>query len=282
MSIFPSRKGQDQIAVMISAEDRLPTAIAEAWSHRGLVLAFLLRDIRVRYKQTVLGTGWAVLQPLLTMIVFTFVFGRLARVPSEGMPYPIFAFCGLLPWQLFARGLSRSGNCLVDERYMLTRVYVPRLIMPLSAVLSGVVDFAVGVMVLLALLFHYGITPGPTALMLLPWCLLTLVTALGAGLFLSAWNVKYRDVGHMLPFFLQLWLFVSPVAYPSSLVPVRWRFFYSLNPMAGAVEGFRHALAGSQAMHGTEIWKASLCAGLLLAMGMSCFVHMDRTFADVV
>jgi lipopolysaccharide transport system permease protein len=277
-----ARSINDRLTVIDSARPPFVSTLTEAWKRRRLVGEFLLRDVRVRYKQTMLGVGWTVLQPLLTMVVFTFVFGRLARVPSEGIPYPIFAFCGLLPWQFFARGLMRSGNCLVEERYLLTRVYVPRLILPASAVLSGLVDFGVGFLVLLALLFQYGLRPTPAIFMVAPLLLLAFVTTLGAGLLLSALNVRYRDVGYTLPFFVQLWLFVTPVAYPSSLVPADWRFLYGLNPMAAVVEGFRRALAGSTATSWETIPAPALCAGFLLLLGLACFLRMDRTFADVV
>jgi lipopolysaccharide transport system permease protein len=256
--------------------------LADVWERRQLIGEFLRRDIRVRYKQTALGAAWAVLQPLMTMAVFTLVFSRLAKVPSEGIPYPVFAFCGLLPWQLFARGLLRSGNCLVEERYLLTRVYVPRLILPASAVLGGLVDFGVGFAVLLGLLLYYGRRPTPAILLTAPLLLLALATTLGVGLLVSAWNVRYRDIGYTLPVFVQLWLFVTPVAYPSSLIPSSWRFLYGLNPMAAVVEGFRRALAGSPAMSKAAILGPSACAGAVLVAGLACFLRMDRTFADMV
>jgi lipopolysaccharide transport system permease protein len=257
-------------------------AIGEAWSRRSLVGEFVRRDIRVRYKQTVFGAAWAVMQPLLTMLVFTFVFSRLAKVPSEGIPYPVFAFCGLLPWQLFARGVQRSGNCLIEERHLLTRVYVPRLILPVAAVLGGLINFGVGFLALVALLLGYGRRPAPDILLLAPLLLLALVTTLGAGLFFSAWNVKYRDVGYTLPLLIQIWLFVTPVAYPSSLVPAHWRFLYGLNPMAAVVEGFRGALAGGATMGGTAMAASSACACAILLAGLACFARMDRAYADVV
>jgi homopolymeric O-antigen transport system permease protein len=273
---------RDQFTRIDSAHNTFLSSLVEAGKRRCLVGEFVRRDIRIRYKQTMLGASWAVLQPLLTMVVFTLVFGRMAKVPSEGIPYPVFVLCGLLPWQLFARGLVRSGNCLVEERYLLTRVYVPRLILPASAVLAGLVDFSVGFLVLLAMIIHYGVGPSMSILWVVPLLLLALITTLGAGLFLSAWNVRYRDVGHTLPFFVQLWLFLTPVAYPSALVPAGWRFLYSLNPMAAVVEGFRRALAGSA---GTDTGMAlgpALCASALFLLGLACFLRMDRTFADVV
>lgn len=275
-------EARDRVSVVDSACIPALSALANAWRRRGLVVEFLRRDIRVRYKQAVLGAAWAVLQPLLAMVVFTFVFGRLAKVPSEGIPYPVFALCGLLPWQLFARGLLRSANCVVEERYLLTRVYVPRLILPAAAAGSGLVDFGVGFVVLLALLLHYGRRPAPAMLLVAPLLLLALATSLGVGLFLAAWHVKYRDVGYALPYFVQLWLFVTPVAYPSRLVPARWRLLYSLNPMAAVVEGFRWAVAGGPAMAWRAILAPALCAGAMLIIGLACFERMDRRFADVV
>jgi lipopolysaccharide transport system permease protein len=256
--------------------------LSGAWERRRLVGVFLARDIRVRYRQTMLRGAWALLQPLLSISAFTFVFGHVAKVPSEGVPYPVFVFCGLLPWQLFARGLVRSANCLVEERYLLTRVYVPRLIPLLTAVLSGVVDFGAGLIVLVALMICYGARPSLAILWVGPLLMLALVTTAGCGLLLSAWNVKYRDVGYILPFFIQLYLLITPVAYPSSLVPAAWRFLYGLNPMATVVEGFRYALAGAAATNEGTVLAPLLISGISLLLGLICFLRMDREFADVV
>jgi lipopolysaccharide transport system permease protein len=262
--------------------DQLSFGLAEFWKYRNLLYLFIWRDIKVRYKQTVLGAAWAVLQPFLTMVVFTLVFGRLAKVPSDGVAYPVFVLSGLLPWQFFAHALLRSGNSLVLERYLLTKVYVPRLIVPVSAVLSGLPDFGVAYTVLLALMFHYGISPARAALTVLPFLLLAVATALCVGLFLSALNVRYHDVGYTVPFFAQLWFFITPVAYSSSLIPQRWRALYELNPMTGVVEGFRWAVLGGQPAPWSMIIASAAGVGVLLLLGLLYFQRMDRTLADVI
>jgi len=256
--------------------------LSEFWKYRDLMYVFVWRNLRVRYKQTLLGTGWTVLQPFLTMVVFTLVFGRLAKVPSGGIPYPVFVFCGLLPWQFFAQALIRSSNSLVEERYLLTRIYVPRLILPVSGVLSGLPDFGVTFAVLLGIMFYYGISPNVAMLAVLPLLALAVATALGISLFLAALNVRFRDVGHTIPFFTQLWFFVTPVAYPSSLVPERWHVLYKLNPMAGVVEGFRWALVGSTETTGALLIASAGAVAVLVALGLIYFQRMEKTFADVV
>jgi len=256
--------------------------LSELWKYRELLYVFVWRNLRVRYKQTLLGAGWTVLQPFLTMVVFTLVFGRLAKVPSGGIPYPVFVFCGLLPWQFFAQALIRSSNSLVEERYLLTRIYVPRLILPVSGVLSGLPDFGVTLAVLLGIMFYYGMSPNLAMLAVLPLLLLAVATALGISLFLSALNVRFRDVGHTIPFFTQLWFFVTPVAYPSSLVPERWHVLYKLNPMAGVVEGFRWALVGSTETTGALLIASAGAVAVLVALGLIYFQRMEKTFADVV
>jgi lipopolysaccharide transport system permease protein len=272
----------NRLTVIRPSHGTLSFGLSEFWGHRKLLYVFVWRDIKVRYKQTALGAAWALLQPFLSMVVFTMVFGRLARVPSAGIPYPVFVFCGLLPWQFFAHGLVRSGSSLVQERYLLTKVYVPRLILPVSAVLSGLPDFAVAFVVLFGIMFHYGLTPTFTALMVLPLLLLSVATSLGVGLFLSALNVRYRDVGYTIPFFTQLWFFVTPVAYPGSLVPERWRILYELNPMAGVVEGFRWAVVGNIGAAWTFILASAAGVTILFGLGLLYFQRMDRTFADLV
>ena len=276
---IPSR---GSATVIIPASSGLLTGLSDFWKHRSLLYVFIWRNLKVRYKQTFFGAGWTVLQPFLTTVVFTLVFGRLAKVPSGGVPYPVFVFCGLLPWQFFAQGLIRSSNSLVEERYLLTRIYVPRLILPVSAVLSGLPDFGVTFVVLLAMMLYYGIAPTAAMLAVLPLLALAVATAVGASLFLSALNVRFRDVGHTIPFFAQLWFFVTPVSYPSSLVPERWRTLYQLNPMTGVVEGFRWALVGSPEATGNALAASVAVVALMVAAGVIYFQRLEKTFADVV
>ena len=254
--------------------------LGELWRYRELLIFQALRDIRVRYKQTVLGAAWAILQPVLTMVVFSIVFGRLAGIPSGDVPYPIFAFCGLLPWQLFAYALTHSSNSLVENAQTLKKVYFPRLILPLASVLTGLVDFVIAGLVLVALMFYYGIVPGWAVVTLPLFVLLAVAAALAAGLWLSALNVLYRDVRYAIPFLAQLWMFATPVAYPSSLVPERWQALYGVNPMAGVVEGFRWALL-NQSAPGPMLLVSVAATALLLTGGVFYFRRVERSFADV-
>lgn len=256
--------------------------LRELWEYRELLYILIWRDLKVRYKQTGLGVAWAVLQPLLTMVVFSVFLGGLARVPSDGLPYPVFSFAALLPWQLFTRALTESGNSLVTNQQLLTKVYFPRVIIPLSTVLSGLVDFSIAFIVLLGLMFYYGIVPTVAAFTLPLFLLLAVTTALSIGLWLSALNVQYRDVRYTIPFLTQFWLFVTPIAYSSSLVPEQWRLVYSLNPMAGVVEGFRWALLGKTDGVGPMVLVSALIVGILFISGLMYFQHMEETFADVV
>lgn len=254
----------------------------ELVEYRELLYFLTWRDIKVRYKQTVLGVAWAILQPFLTMVVFSVFFGRLARIPSDGLPYPVFAYCALLPWQLFAHALTESSNSLVANERLITKVYFPRLLVPLSAVLSGLVDFAMSFVVLLGMMFYYHIVPTRAAITLPLFVLLAIATSLAVGLWLSALNVAYRDVRYTIPFLTNFWLFVTPVVYPSSLVPVRWRALYGLNPMAGVVEGFRWSLLGKAEGPGPLLAVSVAIVVLLLMGGLYYFRRMERTFADVV
>ncbi len=260
----------------------VPLRLSEIWNARELLLFLTWRDIKVRYKQTVLGAGWAVLQPFLTMVVFSIFFGRLARIPSDGIPYPIFAFCALLPWQLFAYALTESGNSLVANQHLITKVYFPRLIVPMAAVIAGLVDFAIAFVILLAMMVFYGTVPTP-AVLLLPFFIgLALMTALAVGLWLSALNVQFRDVRYTIPFLTQFWFFITPVTYPSSIVPERWRALYGLNPMAGVVEGFRWALLGRAEPPGPMLLISAVVAVFLLISGLYYFRRMEKTFADTI
>lgn len=255
--------------------------LGQLWDYRDLLYFLVWRDIKVRYKQTVLGAAWAILQPVLTMVVFSIFFGKLAGVKSDGLPYPIFVFCGLLPWQLFAYALNESGNSLVSNRALITKVYFPRLVIPLSAVIAGLLDFAIAFAVLLGMMFWYGIIPGFAILALPLFVLFAILTALSFGLWLSALNVEYRDVRYTIPFLTQFWFFLTPIAYPATLIPESLRAFYGLNPMAGVVEGFRWALLGGPAP-GPLLIVSVITVTLLLVTGLIYFRRMERTFADVV
>jgi lipopolysaccharide transport system permease protein len=252
------------------------------WEYRELLYFLIWRDIKVRYKQTVLGAAWAIIQPFFTMIVFSLFFGRLAKVPSDGIPYPLFSYAALVPWGFFANGLSMASNSLVDSANLIRKVYFPRLAIPLATVLSGVVDFVFALAMLLGMMFYFDITPTVNVIWLPLLLLLALVTSLGVSLWLSAMNVQFRDVRYTIPFLTQLWLFATPIAYPSSLLAEPWRTLYGLNPMVGVVEGFRWALVGTHTAPGPIIIVSSLAAFLLLIGGAFYFRRMEKTFADVV
>src|SRR5262249_22911805 len=222
----------------------LELRLAELWRYRELLYFFVWRDVKIRYKQTVIGVAWVVLQPLLTMLVFTLFFGRLAKLPSDGLPYPVFYFSALVPWIYFSTALQATTNVVVDNQRVITKVYFPRLVLPISSVLAGLVDFSIGFVVLVIFLFSYGFNPTSAALWLPLFVLLAIATALGVGLWLAALNALYRDVKYVTPFLIQFSMLASPVAYPSSLVPGRWRWLYGLNPLAGVIDGFRWALTG--------------------------------------
>ena len=254
----------------------------ELWDYRELLYFLVWRDVKVRYKQTVLGAAWAILQPVMAMLVFTVFFGRLAKMPSDGVPYPVFAYAALLPWQLFAFALTESSTSLVGNQNLIKKVYFPRLVIPLATVLAGLVDFAIAFVLLLGLMAYYRILP-TAAIALLPlFILLTVATALAVGLWLAVLNVQFRDVRYVIPFLAQFWLFVTPVAYPSSLVPEKWRALYGLNPMAGVVEGFRWALFGKSGGPGAMVLVSTLAVIVLLAGGLAYFRRMEKRFADVV
>lgn len=256
--------------------------LGELWRYRELLVFHALRNLKVRYKQTILGAAWALLQPVLAMAVFTIFFGRLAGIPSGDAPYPVFAFCALLPWQLFAYSLTQSSNSLVENAHTLKKVYFPRLILPIASILAGLVDFAIASVVLLVLLLHYDIVPSAWAVLAVPvFTLLAVAAALAVGLWLAALHVKYRDVRHTIPFLVQLWLFATPVVYPSSLVPERWQALYGLNPMTGVVEGFRWAIL-AQPAPGPMLAVSVASTALLLTGGLLYFRRTERSFADVV
>jgi len=254
----------------------------ELWEYRELLYFLTWRDIKVRYKQTALGAAWAIIQPFFTMVVFSLFFGRLAKVPSEGIPYPIFAYCALVPWNFFGGALDRAGNSLVLSANLLSKVYFPRLVIPISAVLAGLIDFAIAFAVLIGMMLFYGVAP-TWAIVTLPFfVLLALMTALGVGLWLSALNVQYRDVRYTIPFITQFWLFASPVAYSATLVPEEWRWAYGLNPMAGVIDGFRWALLGRETAPGPMLIVSTVMVTLILIGGLYYFRRMEKSFADVV
>jgi len=255
--------------------------LAEVWKFRELLYFLTWRDIKVRYKQTALGALWAIIQPFMTMVVFSFVFGRLAKMDSEGIPYPIFNYAALLPWTYFSHSLDAASNSLVGSAHLITKVYFPRLVIPVSSVLSGLVDFAIAFFVLIGMMVFYQIQPGWAILLLPLFLLLALITALGVGLWLSALNVKYRDVRYAIPFLMQFWLFASPVVYPSSLLEQPWLTLYGLNPMVGVVEGFRWALLGTDPPKGM-IFISFFVSLAILISGAYYFRRIEKGFADVI
>jgi homopolymeric O-antigen transport system permease protein len=266
----------------IEPTSRWAYPLRELWAYRELIGFLIWRDLKVRYKQTVLGVAWAVIQPFFTMIVFSVIFGRLAKVPSDGLPYPVFAFCALLPWQLFAFALTEASNSVVTNQRLLTKVYFPRLLMPLSSICVGLADFLISFVILLGMMAYYGIAPHAAALTIPLWTILAMATALGVGLWLAALNVRYRDIRYTVPFLTQIWMYATPVAYASSLVPLAWRPFYALNPMVGVIEGFRWALLGQHNVSATTISVSMVTVGLLLISGLFYFRRTERTFADIV
>lgn len=256
--------------------------LKDLWHYRELLVFLAWRDIKVRYKQTALGAAWAVIQPLFTMLVFTLFFGRLAKVPSDGIPYPLFSYTALLPWQLFAYALTESSNSVVANERLITKVYFPRLIVPLASILSGLVDFAIAFILVIGMMAWYRVVPTWAVLTLPFFVIFTILTALAVGLWLSALNVQYRDVRYTLTFIVQFWLIASPVAYSSTLVPARWRPFYGLNPMAGVIEGFRWALLGKSPAPGAMLWVSVAVVAVVLVGGLYYYRRMEKTFADVV
>jgi len=256
--------------------------LSELWQYRELLYFLVWRDVKVRYKQTALGASWAIIQPFFTMVVFSLFFGRLAGIPSDGVPYPIFSFAALVPWTFFANGLMQSGKSLVGDQNLIKKVYFPRLAIPIAAVLAGGVDFAIAFIVLVGMMLFYGIIPTANVIWIVPLLLLAFTVSLGVGLWFSAWNVRYRDVGHVVPFIVQFWLFATPIAYPSSLLDEPWRTVYGINPMVGVVEGFRWALLGTETAPGPMIAVSAAVSVLILLGGVFYFRRMEKTFADVV
>ena len=277
-----------QLVVIEPTRGLAALRLRELWAYRELLYFLVWRDVKVRYKQTALGAAWAILQPLMTAVVFTIFFGRLAGIASDGLPYPLFSYAGLLVWTFFAQGLSQSSNSVVGSAQLITKVYFPRLVIPIAAVLSGLVDLAVALPVLVAMMWYYGIWPGAAVLMVPLFALLALVAATGVGLWLSALNVEYRDVRYVVPFLVQLWLFVTPVIYPASVLATRLQrlglpaWSWGINPMAGVVEGFRWAMLDAPTTPGTLIAASAVTALVFLFSGAWYFRKVERSFADVV
>lgn len=256
--------------------------LGDLWTYRELIFFMVWRDIKVRYKQTLLGAAWAVIQPVLTMLIFNFVFGTVAKVPTEGIPYPIFSYTALLPWGLFATALNNASRSLTANQNMITKIYFPRLVLPLASVLGGLVDFGIAFLILIALMIYYHITPTAAVWSLPLFMVLVLITALGVALWLSAINVQYRDVNYVLPFLTQFWLFLTPVAYSAKVISAKWQMVYSLNPMAGVVNGFRWALLGTNTGPGLNMAISVAIALTFLVSGLFYFRSMERTFADTI
>ncbi len=288
-SITSSRSRAD-VLILRPPRGLMALNLRDLWVYRELVYFLTWRDLKVRYKQTVLGALWAVLQPLLQMIVFTLLFNQVGKIDSGDVPYPIFSFTALLPWGLFTKALTDAGRSLVNNRNMITKIYFPRLIIPFATILSGLVDFAIAFVVLVGMMIYYNVAPGsgyhvsltPNIWLLPLFLLLALVTALGVGLWLSALNVIYRDVGYVIPFLTQFWLFITPVAYPVSVVTGKWRLVYAINPMVGVVEGFRWSLLGMPMTSVSVLWISILVSVVVLVSGLFYFRYMERSFADEI
>lgn len=290
-AIDPQRSGVLEVPTLIiePTQGWIPLRLREVWDYRELLYFLVWRDVKVRYKQTALGAAWAVLQPVMTMLVFTLLFGKLAKIGSDGLPYPIFSYAGLLPWTFFAQGLSHSSDSLVGSAHLIRKVYFPRLVIPASSVLSGVIDFAIAFTVLIGMMIFYGIRPSANLFLLPIPIALAFGSSLGVGMWLSALNVEYRDVRYAVPFFVQIWLFLTPVIYPASKVTSKLAelglpgWLYGLNPMAGVVEGFRWSLLGTAGTGPAALMAASAVVMVtLLASGAYYFRRMEKTFADVV
>lgn len=259
-----------------------PLDLREIWAYRELLYFLTWRDVKVRYKQTALGAAWAVIQPLSTMAVFSVFFGKLAHVPSDGIPYPLFSFAALVPWTFFANGLTQSANSVVGSQHLVTKIYFPRLVIPTATVLSGLIDFGIALLILGGMLAYYRVALGARALFLVPLLGLAFAAALGVGLWLAALNVQYRDVRHVVPFLTQLWLYATPIAYPSSLLAEPWRALYGVNPMAGVVEGFRWSLLGTGPAPSRMLLVSCAATLTVLVTGAYYFRRLEDTFADVI
>ncbi len=283
-SLDPDSSQKPQPLHIEPSKRMVSLGIGEVWEYRELLYFLIWRDIKVRYKQTMLGATWAVIQPVMMMLVYTFIFGTVAKLPTDGnVPYPIFSYTALLPWGLFVAALNQASRSLTSNQNMITKIYFPRLILPLSSVLAGLVDFAIASVILVGLMFYYKVTPAWNLLWTLPlFLLLAIITALGVALWLSAINVKYRDVNYILPFLTQFWQFATPVGYSASVISEKWQLVYSLNPMAGVVNGFRWALLGIGNGPDTALWISAAISLLILVTGLFYFRSMEKTFADTI
>jgi len=271
-----------QRSVISPSKGLLSLNLKEVWTYRELMGILAWRDVSIRYKQSIVGIGWAIIQPIMTMIIFTIVFGKFAKLPSDGLPYPIFSYCALLPWNYFARSLGDSSDSLVGSSHLITKVYFPRLVLPLSRVFAGLVDFSIGFVILIGLMFWYGIFPTAGLLLLPLFLLIAMIAALAGGLWLTALNVKYRDVKFVVPFVIQFLMYASPVAYSTSIIPERWQWVYSLNPMVGVIEGFRWALLGRAVPNLSLLVVPLVIIFIILVSGLYYFKTMEKTFADIV
>jgi lipopolysaccharide transport system permease protein len=280
--LMPLADMETPVTVITPSRGWVALQLEKVWEYRELLYFLTWRDIKVRYKQTVFGAAWAIIQPFFTMVVFSLFFGRLANMPSDSVPYPLFSYAALVPWTFFANGLSQSSNSLVTSANLIKKVYFPRLIIPIAAIFASAVDFVLAFTVLLVMMLFYGIMPTVNVLWLPCFLLLALTTSLGVGLWLSAMNVQFRDVRYTVPFLTQFWLFATPIAYPSSLLSEPWRTLYGINPMVGVVEGFRWALLGVATAPGPIIIVSSLASLALLVSALFYFRRMEKTFADVV
>jgi lipopolysaccharide transport system permease protein len=285
-----THRSSEEVLVLRPSHGWSALNLIDLWRYRELIYFLIWRDVKVRYKQTALGASWAIIQPFVTMVVFTILFGNLAKMPSDGIPYPLFSYTGLLPWGLFTKALSDAGRSMITNRSMITKVYFPRLSIPIASVLSGLVDFALAFVVLIGMILFYNYNPNleyqvvltPAILTLPLFLVLALITSLGVGLWLSALNVQYRDINYIIPFLTQFWLFITPIAYPASMIPEQWQLLYALNPIAGVVEGFRWALLGADTAPGPMIAVSAIIAVILMISGLYYFRRMERTFADEI
>ena len=283
MESTANQKNRKPDIVIQPGKGLLSLDLRAIWEHRELLVFLIWRDVKVRYKQTAIGASWAILQPVLTMVIFTIIFGTFAKIPSDGIPYPLFAYSALLPWTFFAQAFGRIGNSVVNQRHLITKIYFPRLILPLAATGSPALDFLLSFSVLFILMGWYGVYPPWWSIVILPFFILfLLISALAVGLWLAPLNVKYRDISFTIPFLIQIWMYCSPVVYPISLVPGKWRMIYSLNPMAGVIEGFRWALLGKES---PAFGAMAISVGviiLILLGGIVFFKRMERNFADII